>query len=326
MPLTLHEKIATDFIRRLIPADSEGRVSQAVKRFSPVLREIIRSETGLRLSDGASRVSLPVRVVDGVPAELAEVIARNPDPLLWRLLALRGQFEEGKNTLGALAALRSQLMQWDNAPYGLLELLPSVDPAKQLLTMLAELKGTQEIEEGIIAINKDILGQYFIPTHAAPFIEIYWMPIALIALILNVFPEDLAAVVLTHELAHGYTHIGKDIDGEAWDRDAFCTTSDEVVEGLAQHYTAVVTERLGNRAPGTHEAYKKLLQRQRGPYRVHEQWLKDHPERRGEAVRFALLAARRADPMMHDTWLALLNRISAQLRNGGKPGVTFRLT
>jgi hypothetical protein len=33
--------------------------------------------------------------------------------------------------------------------------------------------------------------------------------------------EDLAAVVLAHELAHGCTHLGRDIDGRRWDVKAF---------------------------------------------------------------------------------------------------------
>lgn len=326
MANTFVEERAANLIRQLIPADSEKRVSQAVKRFSPFLREIIRSETGLRLSDGDLRATLPVRVVEGVPIELAEVIARKPHPLLWRLLALRGQFEEGAKTLGALKELSPDLMRWDNAPVGLSDLLPAVEPAMLSLALLTDLQNTKEIEEEIVKIKEDILGRYFYPAHRGPFIEIYWMSVALIAQTINVSPEDLAIVVLAHELAHGYTHIGKDIDGEAWDRSMFASTSVEVKEGLAQHYTAVVTEKLGNRAPGAHDAYKKFLRLQGGPYVVHKDWLKGYPERRGEAVRFALLAARRADPIQHDAWIALLGRMSAQLRNGGRSGITVRLT
>ena len=150
------------------------------------------------------------------------------------------------------------------------------------------------------------------------------MPIALIAQTINVTPEDLAIVVLTHELAHGYTHIGRDIDGEVWDREIFAQTSKEVKEGLAQHYTEAITTKLGLRAPKAHEAYEKFLKLQRGPYLVHQDWLKAHFERRGEAVRVAMLAARRAEPMSHDAWLALLNRMSVQLRNGGRPGITVQ--
>ena len=32
--------------------------------------------------------------------------------------------------------------------------------------------------------------------------------------------EALTYVVLAHELAHAYTHLGRDIDGNAWDTES----------------------------------------------------------------------------------------------------------
>ena len=44
---------------------------------------------------------------------------------------------------------------------------------------------------------------------------------AMVAPMIDVAIEDLTVVVLIHELAHGYTHIGRDIDGTSWDDTAF---------------------------------------------------------------------------------------------------------
>lgn len=72
-------------------------------------------------------------------------------------------------------------------------------------------------------------------------VGIYGMPIALISAMLNVSIEDLTAVTLAHALAHGYTHLGRDIDGRTWSDNGFADSELSVIEGLAQFYTDVVT-------------------------------------------------------------------------------------
>ena len=117
------------------------------------------------------------------------------------------------------------------------------------------------------------------------------MVIVIFAGMLKVSVEALVAVVLAHELAHAYTHVGHDIDGREWETRAFASTDLSVVEGLAQHYTAVVARRLQDRFPGMLIAYETLLERQVGPYRAHLDWL-PQVRRRGEIVRLAMVGAR----------------------------------
>src|SRR5438874_9579187 len=107
----------------------------------------------------------------------------------------------------------------------------------------------------------------------------------MIAAMLDVTIEDLTLVVLAHELTHGYTHIGRDIDGIQWNDRAFGTSDPMIVEGLAQFYTHVLTERMAARNPGPHMAYTKLLTIQSGPYHAHLDWLADEVRQRGEIVR-----------------------------------------
>ena len=52
---------AEQIIKPLIPADAEERVTRSVKQWNQIIREHIRTETGLKLSDGDSRYSIPVR-------------------------------------------------------------------------------------------------------------------------------------------------------------------------------------------------------------------------------------------------------------------------
>jgi hypothetical protein len=44
--------------------------------------------------------------------------------------------------------------------------------------------------------------------------------------------DDLAIVVLTHELAHAYTQLGADIDGRRWAAASFAKAETELKEGL----------------------------------------------------------------------------------------------
>jgi hypothetical protein len=77
---------------------------------------------------------------------------------------------------------------------------------------------TEQVRKDITAIDEDILGVYHTITSN---VEIFWMPIAMVAAMLDVRIEDLTVVVLAHELTHGYTHIGRDIDGLQWETRCF---------------------------------------------------------------------------------------------------------
>ncbi|HZQ47428.1 MAG TPA: hypothetical protein VFC07_10480, partial [Verrucomicrobiae bacterium] len=116
---------------------------------------------------------------------------------------------------------------------------------------------------------------------------------------------------------HGYTHLGRDIDGASWDTDGFAKSASEVKEGLAQFYTEVVTQKLVSRHPGAHEAYTKFLEMQSGPYVSHKEWLKEQPHQRSETIRFALLAARTGGIVKEEEWLASLSDTSKKLRRTG---------
>jgi hypothetical protein len=252
-----------------------------------------------------------------MPLSFAKVVTDEPDPILWKLLALRARLHDTAETLTILGELAPQVDNWASCPPGVRETLGAISHAQRCTTLLANLQRADEAKKKIQAIiSEDILGCYFYPKNLTPLIEIYWMPIGLIAQAINVSVENLAIVVLIHELAHGYTHIGCDIDAERWERDDFAKTDVYVKEGLAQHYTAVISGKLEGRSPGCHKAYEAFLELQSGPYLFHKDWLKDQSSRRGEAVRYALLAARRGI-IDRAAWMSLINKTSESLRRGG---------
>jgi len=305
---------ASQIVKPLIPPDAKERIERAVKQANAGLREQIRVETGLRLSDGAERFAIPVRVCEGFTGPFGDIIMRYPDQQMWWLIC-------GLRQLGGVVEGTDWLLkQWTDLENW--QQLPAIargggDAIKRTRDVTAELQkliANPPIIEEIKKVAADYLGCYNYPPQRAPWIEIYWMPIALIASMLDVRMEDLAVVTLAHELGHGYTHLGRDIDGANWDTVGFSKSDAEVKEGLAQFYTEVVTQNIASRQPGAFEAYEKFLALQSGPYLAHKEWLKEQTHQRSESVRFALLASRTKGVVKQVEWLASLAETNQKLR------------
>jgi hypothetical protein len=173
--------------------------------------------------------------------------------------------------------------------------------------------GAQVLKQ-ITEIQEDILGVYRLTPDQGAAVELYWLPIAMLAAMADVPIEDLTVVVLIHELAHGYTHLGRDIDGQHWTDQSFAESDLRVVEGLAQFYTEIISQKMSARTPGIYTAFQALLKFQSGAYLVHQNWLTDHRRQIGETVRFALIAARSSNRVSYDAWQRLMVRTDENLK------------
>ncbi|TWT80495.1 hypothetical protein CA13_19140 [Planctomycetes bacterium CA13] len=301
----------TRLIRPLIPPDAEERVVRAVKQWNGTLRKHIRDSTGLRLNDHDSNQSIPIRVVEGFSSELANLINHYNDPVLWKLIV--GQPKIGGLVAGAdyLLNFWEEVQNWDKLPRKWQASERSLARSRDLGLVLQKLAIAEKVRKEIRNISEDILGAYFYGSESK--IEIYWIAIAMTAAMADVRIEDLTIVVLIHELAHGYTHLGKDIDGGEWPTDGFRHSDAEVKEGLAQFYTHAITESLAMRTPGPRLAYKAFLEMQGGPYLSHLKWLKQHPDRTGEIIRFSMVSARSLGEVKHVEWLKQMRKSGSSL-------------
>jgi len=306
-------------IEPLIPPDAEERVTRAFKQWNQIVREHIRNETALRLMDGDGRNSIQVRVVEGFPIPLARLIDSYGDPVLWRIIV--GQPKIGGVVEGLRFILEDwpSFENWDRLPAPAKGAEPHLARSLEVAEILQQLAVAEEVRNQIRQIHKDILGVYRFTPGLASQVELYWMPIAMVAAMLDVRIEDLTVVVLAHELAHGYTHIGRDIDGIQWSDVGFSRSDLHIVEGLAQFYTEVVTNRLSSRAPGASLAYQGLLTLQGGPYKAHLEWVKNDPGQKGETVRFAMVSARSRGEVTLDDWNASLADTRSTLRRSRGP-------
>jgi len=304
---------ATSVIEALVPPDAEERVIRSYKQWNQIVRDHIRTETGLKLSDGDNRFSIPVRVVPGFPVKLATLIDQCPDPAMWRLIIGQPQLGGLLHGLDFLLKNWGQFEIWPTLPEVAKGGRPVMEKCLEIASSLQKVALAEKVRQRIKEIDDDILGVYRYPSGQTSFVELYWLAIAMAAAMLSVAIEDLTVVVLTHELAHAYTHLGRDIDGARWGDEEFDKSALEVREGLAQFYTEVICEHLAPRTPGFLAAFQALLSLQSPPYLVHRDWLACDKTQRGETIRFALIAARSWGRITHDKWRELMAATTQKL-------------
>jgi hypothetical protein len=267
-------------------AGARARVERAHKQWNGVVREYLRAETALRLTVGDDQQTVPVRIVDELPEPLVLLLEQIPDHVLWLSLnrAVLSQTIRGLElVLGAFAAHENETLMPDPPATE-----QDVVATRALIQSMLNNIDHAAIAQNVAGLPRDVLGAYFFHI---PEIRLYWIAIALLAGMLGVAVEALTVVVLTHELAHAYTHLGRDIDGERWSSTTFGDADLEIAEGLAQFYTVAVCARMTWRLPSAQQAFDALLEKQAEPYRVHRDWTKSE-SRAGEVVRGAMIATR----------------------------------
>lgn len=286
-----------DELLHRLPSDCERRVRRSKDEYNRVIRTHLTRETNLSLRRGRrgdhDDVEIAVRVMPGLPACLEQRLLRTDEDRIKVLIALyesdivnlRASAQEVARLVSELARINRHLPECDE------RYTHALEDSIELANLLLERSSADDFLMSLLFIQDDILGQY-IPKDTGGEIHLYWAAIGIFARLLRVEIEHLTAVVLAHELAHGYTHLGKDADHESWDTETMFRRVDRaVVEGLAQYYTDIVSEALGDtKAAGVHEAYLRLRRRQRGYYRVHDRWVEAYTS---EVVRSALLEYRR---------------------------------
>lgn len=260
-------------------------VERCCKQWNNILRDYMRTETGLRLTVGDESQSVPVRVVDGMPKPFAQVV-RQFEGLEWAMLNRPALIAARDGTTFMADHHGKARGMW--GPVAGPASIEEINRVRETATAWLKALDDAKAVDAIVGIEEDVLGAYFF---RRPEIQLYWVVIGIIAAALGVSPESLAIVTLTHELGHAYTHLGRDIDDERWDTLAFAGTHLNIVEGLAQFYTQVICTRLEPRMPAALAAYKSLLTKQSGPYKAHLAWVGDQ-ERGGEIVRVSMIECR----------------------------------
>jgi hypothetical protein len=283
-PTPLEEELGR-LLRQYDPK-CEERIKRTVTQWSNSVRAHLRSETALYLRSEETSSSVPIRVVPGIPDSFGRVLDELRDVRILELLMNLGRIRDAAGALKVVdrnyEAVEQLLKDRCARPEEVSHTASTVESLADMLSALALLKEIRSIDE-------DILGTYYF---RVPVIEIYWMAIAICAGLFGVSLEGLTVVVLTHELAHAYTHKGFDIDGVDWDTKAFGNASIFIVEGLAQFYTDEICRKLASRSAAPAEAFHKMLEEQPPPYTEYVEWTKGL-QKGGEVVRMAMIDTRR---------------------------------
>ncbi len=302
----------------MIPADTQKLVRDAYKQHNAVVREAIRNETRLKLrhvdpGDAReerrdTRADVPIRLDVGYPDRVARIEISPEHELAARLAPWAHTIHELDRSSLEVSRVLAKLGEEAWAVLGVPEWHTVLPPAGAVANRLSGTIGAFNLGQRIFAaVHDDILGHYKFnhdergsgragrwdydeSAEQASDIHLHWGVIGLVAQLLGISVGALTVVVLTHELAHAFTHLGFDIDGNRWTGHALSTSSREVVEGLAQYYTERVIARLGTRVPEGMTAYKRLLALQPPAYHAHRRWIE---EATPEAVRSALVISRR---------------------------------
>ena len=306
--------VRTDVWKKTLEKDFAGimeDVRQAVKRWNLWLRDCMRTETGLRISGDTEKTNVNIRVADGMPASFHQALNIEPGFLnLFMHLPLLRQTVAGLMYLEGAAADVSLFMNSDEYNQ---QSLFAEDIITKVANLVMSLEAKQALER-VCALEEDVLGAYFLRSNM---IEIYWMPIAIVSRLAGVSAEALTVVVMAHELAHAYTHVGQDIDGNRWETRAMQKAELRIIEGIAQHYTAIACDKLSIKLPEAKQAYEGLVTMQPEPYRVHLAW-KEKYRNLGEVVRTTMMATRAQEVQRYDEFLYFMNQCALTLERNNE--------
>lgn len=327
-------KVPLSSLIERMPADTREQVDKARQRWNQPVREVLRQETGLRLNRpepgrGPSAqqtlqdvAGIPIRVEPGMPEKLRTVELDEAMALRVIVGRRRATLEMLRGSAAETQRLVTELKRAGHAERLLEGREVHLNGAEAVADrLLRELDGPDPVAE-ILAVNADVLGvySYHLPKQGTLLggdmptgvrIELYWGVIGLVAELLGRSVESLTVVVLAHELAHTYTHLACDIDGHRWASSAFAHSEHELIEGLAQFYTARVCDRLREQFPDVLQTYTLLLDKQPDAYKTHVEWVeKSQPEE----VRFAMIETRRRGIGRLEEFEAALADLQRRLR------------
>lgn len=276
---------------------------------------------------------VPVEITPGCPAALADLEFDWDPELIGLLTPYRSSLVSVKNAAAELLDL-SDILTTGASPRPsvlnpvpmreiketlefskrCLKVLENQDPIKKILLVESDVLGEYRFEIKLTNRNRRFRDRYIemvdddtVANLAT--IQLYWAVIGFFSRWTSWAVEDLTIVILTHELAHAYTQLGADIDGRRWSASIFSCTDTKVTEGLAQYYTDRVLRRLNHRYGGALDVFKKLLERQSEPYRIHEEWQEYTPE----SVRLAMLEMRRGGETKLDAFTEFLQDAHGRL-------------
>lgn len=268
-------------------ANMKGDVIRAKDKYNLKVRGVIAEKTGFSLNcrnkeNNTRELFIPIKIVDRVPTSLLNLFDNYNISQIELLL----HYREMKHSVEELEYHKIRYSSFSNLHhevYKISDLENSIKYLNDLIKVVDDSGILNDIQE----LGPDLLGAYFLRDNR---VELYWLCIGLCSILHDISIEDFTLVVLTHELVHGYTHIGFDKDGNNWDTSNFGSTDLVIVEGFAQFYTEMLCNEYFEQATN---AFKALLTKQSVEYTEYLNWFDVKERDKYEKARRILLKSRK---------------------------------
>ena len=268
----------------LVAPGCDDAVKRAVDLWNLKIRNQLAAETGFQMK--GRQVS--IRVVPGLPPPLAKSLAG--DVGIEAVMLNRPLLGSVVSGMEFMAGARDFVRNPDGTMVGAAQ-PGELDNVRNTAKAWLEWADENDVSKRFGEIAEDVFGAYMFKRQE---VLIFWLPVGIFAAMHQIPIDAMTVVVLAHELAHAYTHLGYDIDGLDWPMDEFIGSDIAVIEGLAQFYTRIVCRHLYKLLPAAEAAFATLLERQHQIYRTHEKWIAQAGAHSGEVVRTGMVEGRRA--------------------------------
>lgn len=317
LPLSQKQKQQYERLEMLVLSFNENLKDEVVRakdKYNLKVRGVISEKTGVSLAfkskeietkmyetkmiDSIDKSSIPIKVVDRVPLSLLELFDKFDDNHIELLLHYR-RMKSAARELEFNINRYSTFTDYHQKSTSIIELNQSISHLNKLIKEVEDCG----ILEAIQKLGPDLLGAYFLQDNR---VELYWLCIGLCNILHDLPIEDFTLVVLIHELAHGYTHIGFDKDGNYWDTEHFSHCDLKIVEGFAQFYTEMLCRDYFNQATS---AFNALLSKQSTEYTDYKKWFDEKEPDKYEKARRILLKTRKNKITNYDEFRHYLEKI-----------------
>lgn len=222
-----------------------------------LIRNFYKKSMGVSLKEGTGRHQIPIRIEAAPQEGFIDIIEKNYPYLDFQELYILSQYVKAAQ----------QAEPYFTDMHASHHLRMSLEYAQYRLKEFDILKLTKSIFPFLEPQNKDIFGTYFTKSSH---IELYVFPIKIFSILHGINDHSLFIIILAHELAHGYNHLGFDKDNRIWE--SFPATDDYIAEGLAQYYTREFIMSYLHKDAKLQEVFNFLLLFQPEPYNIFSRW------------------------------------------------------
>lgn len=227
------------------------------KNWNQLIRNYLSKSMGVSLSEGDARFQISIEIKASFDETFMQIIDNNFPEL---------DFEEYSILTEYLSSMKKSKQYFEDK-----KALHNFSLVKTYVEYRLKdfdiLDITNDIFDFLNPKNSDVFGCYFLEKGL---IEIYIYPIVLFCQLHDLDLESFVVMVLTHELAHAYNHIGRDKDARYWD--SFSKVDNCISEGLAQYYTDSFIKQYYYKQPKLIHTFYKTLEFQSESYKCFSNW------------------------------------------------------